>query len=39
MGERKSAGRTRVDLDGEGVHWDPVMSYDQYLALEKLLAC
>jgi tryptophan 2,3-dioxygenase len=30
---------SRVNLDGEGVHWDQAMSYGQYLALEPLLAC
>ncbi|MBF8221999.1 tryptophan 2,3-dioxygenase [Halomonas sp. 328] len=39
MAEGKRAGRTRVDLAAEGVHWDPAMSYGQYLALEPLLAC
>lgn len=39
MAEGKRAGRTRVDLAAEGVHWDPAMSYGQYLALTPLLAC
>jgi len=33
------AGSGAVDLSGENVHWDPELSYADYLGLKDLLAC
>lgn len=38
MADKKTA-KNRLDFHGEKVHWQPDISYGQYLELEKLLGC